>query len=164
MNVKAKLDGEEFDVEVRRETEGSFRLRVGEETFLVAVSEPQPGVLSLLVGDGSYEAVVCRSDEVWSVTLAGRSYAIEMLDPSSALVAGAQATSGAQVVRSVMAGKVLDVLVSEGDSIAAGVPLLIIEAMKMENEIRSPGDGTVKSVAVEVGQAVEVGADLVVIE
>jgi len=63
-----------------------------------------------------------------------------------------------------MAGKILEVLVSEGDEVAPGKPLLVIEAMKMENEIRSPGEGKVAGISVQAGQTVEVGAELVRIE
>ena len=164
MNLRAALDGEAFDIEVRREADGAFCLCIGKERFHVEVCEPEPGILSLLVGDGSYEAVVRRVDDVWWVTLAGRCYPVETTDPAATLVRGPAAVSGAQVVRSVMAGKILEVLVSEGDRVAAGKPLLVIEAMKMENEIRSPKDGTVSTITVQRGQAVEVGADLLVVE
>jgi biotin carboxyl carrier protein len=164
VNLKARLGGEEHDVEVRRESEGTFRLSLGEEQFAVQVSEPEPGVFSLLVGDGSYEAVVRRSESGWWVALAGRCYPVEILDPAATLVGGAAAAGGSQVIRAVMAGKILEVLVSEGDEVAPGKPLLVIEAMKMENEIRSPGEGKVTGISVQAGQAVEVGAELVRIE
>jgi biotin carboxyl carrier protein len=164
VNLKARLGGEEYDVEVRRESEGTFHLCLGEEQFAVGVSEPELGVFSLLVGDGSYEAVVRRSESGWWVALAGRCYSVETMDPSAALVGGAAAAGGSQVVRAVMAGKILEVLVSEGDEVAPGKPLLVIAAMKMENEIRSPGEGKVAGISVQAGQTVEVGAELVRIE
>ncbi len=64
-------------------------------------------------------------------------------------------------VRSQMPGKILRVLVKEGDEVAKDQPLLVMEAMKMENEIRSPGPGLVAAVKVAEGQAVETGADLI---
>ena len=164
MNLRALLDGEQFDIEIRREAEGTFRLSLGEERFHVEVSEPEPGVFSLLVGDGSYEAVVRRVGEVWSVALAGRIYAVETADAMTDLVSSPPPMIVSQVVRSVMAGKVVEVLISVGDRVEAGSPLLVIEAMKMENEIRSPKEGTVTAVEVRPGQAVEVGTDLVVVE
>ena len=103
MNLRARLDAEEFDIEIRREAEGTFRLSLGKERFHVEVSEPEPGVFSLLVGDGSYEAVVRRVGEVWSVALAGRIYAVETLDATAALVGSPPPEFGSQVVRSVMA-------------------------------------------------------------
>jgi len=74
------------------------------------------------------------------------------------------AGSGPENVISVMPGKVVRVLVSPGDEVKAGQGLVVIEAMKMENEIGSPRGGRVTAVHVEPGRAVEAGATLVVVE
>ena len=63
-----------------------------------------------------------------------------------------------------MPGRVVRVLVSIGDRVLAGQPILVVEAMKMENELRSPKDGVVREVNVQAGGAVEARAVLVVIE
>jgi biotin carboxyl carrier protein len=63
-----------------------------------------------------------------------------------------------------MPGKVVRLLVNEGDSVEEGQGLVVVEAMKMENEIGAPKAGRVNSIAVEAGQAVEAGAELLVIE
>ncbi len=67
-------------------------------------------------------------------------------------------------IRAQMPGKIVHVLVEEGASVERDQPLLVMEAMKMENEIRAPQAGVVKGVRVKEGQAVETGADLVVLE
>jgi pyruvate carboxylase subunit B len=67
-------------------------------------------------------------------------------------------------VRAQMPGKIVRVMVKAGDEVAKDQPLLVMEAMKMENEIRAPGAGKVAKLAVAEGQAVESGADLVTLE
>lgn len=70
-------------------------------------------------------------------------------------------THVATVLKAPMPGLVTRILVKAGDAVLAGTPLVVMEAMKMENELRSPGAGTVKSIRVRPGEAVEVGALLV---
>lgn len=67
-------------------------------------------------------------------------------------------------VRAQMPGKIVRVLVKTGDAVAKDQPILVMEAMKMENEIRAAGNGKVSAVKVNEGQAVETGADLVLID
>ena len=67
-------------------------------------------------------------------------------------------------VKSPMPGRVVRILVSAGDRVSAGQPLIVVEAMKMENELRAPSDGVVARVGVEAGAPVEAGAVLLVIE
>ena len=77
-------------------------------------------------------------------------------------MSGAQ--EGPQTVESIMPGKVVRVLVKPGDTVTEGQGLVVVEAMKMENEIESPKDGKVTEVKVEPGQAVESGGALVIVE
>ena len=63
-----------------------------------------------------------------------------------------------------MPGKVVAVLVNEGDTVDKGQGLVIVEAMKMENEVRAPGEGEVKEIRVKVGESVESGQVLVIVE
>lgn len=78
--------------------------------------------------------------------------------------ANAMAHGGPSEVRAAIPGRVVAVAVAEGDQVAVGSDLLVVEAMKMQNEVRSPRDGVVRRVAVGVGQSVELGDLLVVIE
>jgi biotin carboxyl carrier protein len=97
----------------------------------------------------------------------GRNYRIHLADERRMRVGGAQSSmelQGRQKVSVPMPGKVTAVLVSEGDAVEKGQGLLIVEAMKMENEVRSPIAGVVKEIKVKAGETVEGGVVLVVIE
>jgi len=71
---------------------------------------------------------------------------------------------GPTEVRAAIPGRVLSVAVGEGDEVVAGQPLVVVEAMKMQNELRSPRVGTVRRVAVGAGETIELGDVLVVLE
>ncbi len=165
MNFKGLLDEREFDIEIRRGDGNTYRIFIDGEEHVVDLTEPEPGLYSLLDGNTSVEAVVRPDGERVNVDLAGRRYEITLEDPMLALTRGARhAVDGTQLVRAAMAGKVLDVLVAKGDVVEQGAPLLVIEAMKMENEIRSPKAGTVTALEVTPGSTVEANTHLLTID
>lgn len=95
----------------------------------------------------------------------GEAFSVEVIDPrrrSAGRGQGGGAQSG--VMKAAMPGKVVKVLVTEGGSVAKDQPVLVIEAMKMENELRAPRDGVVRQISVSEGDAVETKAPLLVIE
>jgi len=77
--------------------------------------------------------------------------------------AGAQAHGGPLEVHAIIPGRVVAVSVKPGETVEAGQQMLVVEAMKMQNELRAPREGTIERVGVEVGQNIEVGDLLVVI-
>ena len=136
------------------------------------------GVWSLLVGDGpcrrSYEVTfseqggLSRAESRGQLTVYvnGTPVPIERRSRRRATAAGtaADTTNGPVSIAAPMPGRVVKVLVSVGDSVAARQGLIVIEAMKMENELRAPRAGTVSAVNVVPGAAVEAGVVVVVIE
>jgi biotin carboxyl carrier protein len=124
------------------------------------------GVLSLIVNGQSFEVRVNRSAEMLTAFLHGKSYDCTVRDPrsfSSRKRAGAN-DAGEQRVTSSMPGKVVRVLVREGEAIKAGEGILVIEAMKMQNEVRAPKAGKLKSVIATQGANVNAGEVLAIIE
>ena len=100
------------------------------------------------------------------VTLAGHTYAMQLEDERerAAHLAEGAARGGGGPVRAVMPGVVVELLVAAGEQVSAGQPLLIIEAMKMQNEITAPGPGCVDAIHVEAGQAVKAGDHLITLK
>jgi acetyl/propionyl-CoA carboxylase alpha subunit len=122
----------------------------------------EPGVISLLV-DGQQYRCVLDGDGVW---IGGRRYGFEVDDPRSLQGrrgAGAGA-SGPRPVKAPMPGRVVRVLVNTGDDVAEQQGIVVIEAMKMQNELKSPKAGKVVRVTVAVGDAVGSGDVLAVVE
>ena len=97
------------------------------------------------------------------VTVAGHLYQIALEDERERAAHDAERTraKGGGDLKSIMPGVVIKLLVKEGDTVAKGQPLLILEAMKMQNEIGAPSDGRVQALHVREGQAVASGAKLV---
>jgi biotin carboxyl carrier protein len=145
-----------------------FVVTLGERSFEVDTHKLGPFVISLLVSGASHETAVFRqADDRWSVDWRGGSYEVELVDPLTHLAEVAHGDSGRrgkQTIAAYMPGRVVDVRVKEGDAVAAGQALVVLEAMKMQNEIQADRAGTVKRIHVATGQAVEGGDPLVEVE
>lgn len=127
--------------------------------------EVEPGVYSLIDNDRSYEARVLRFAKGWVVEIAGRRFQVDVQDPREAGVrrknAGAE---GRQEITSPMPGKVVRVLVEEGATVEEGQGLIVVEAMKMQNEMKAPRNGKVVVLAARAGASVTAGEVLVTLE
>ena len=116
-------------------------------------------VHSLLVNDRSFEAHVYPSDEGWQVLLRGNLYELQVEDERErrlrASMGGGPIAAGEYHLKSPMPGLVVALPVEEGHQIKKGDVLVILESMKMQNELKSPRDGTVARVRVKPGDSVE---------
>ncbi len=122
------------------------------------------GAYSILIGGRSIEATVQEGPRGLVVRAAGREFQIEVFDPRSwrrGRGAGIE-LEGRQQLVAPMPGKIVRVLVAAGQKVEAGQGLLVIEAMKMQNEVRSPKSGTVEKLASE-GQTVNAGEVLAIV-
>ena len=167
MEPIARAAGRIERVSVEREG-GRYRVRVGERAYEVEAHALGSFVRSLLVDGASYEVAVFRQGaSSWSVSHRGRPTVVEMVDPLAHLAEatrGEGARKGRQVVAAYMPGRVIGVSVAEGDTVEVGAPLVVLEAMKMQNEIQAERAAVVRRVHVAPGQAVEGGDPLVELE
>ncbi|HEY7351370.1 MAG TPA: biotin/lipoyl-containing protein [Terriglobales bacterium] len=124
------------------------------------------GSLSLIVDGESIQARIERSSENLHVSINGRTYECSIRDPRSlrSRKRAGMADAGEQSVTASMPGKVVRLLAKVGDSLAENQGILVIEAMKMQNEIRSPKAGTLKSLFTKEGANVNAGEVLAKIE
>lgn len=130
------------------------------------VLELSPGVYSILIGGRSHEVRVSTSpDGTLKLQTGAFEYSAEVSDPRAWRGRRHRAfeSEGRQQVLAPMPGKVVRVLAQAGEQVAAGQGLLVVEAMKMQNEIRSPKSGVVERMAVREGQAVNAGEVLAVV-
>jgi biotin carboxyl carrier protein len=152
-------------VEVTREA-GRYRVVLGGEVWDVDARAPAPGIRSLLIAGVSYVADVAERDGGWGVGVAGESYLIQVEEATRHAIrtrGGAAGAGGAQTLTAPLPGRISHVAVRPGDRVAPGDALVVIEAMKMENEFKAGATGTVREVRVVEGQAVNAGDVLVVI-
>ena len=121
---------------------------------------------SLIVDGRSYEILIEAERDEYRILIQGEMYAARVADERSRRLAEAApsaAASGEAVLTAPMPGLVVAVQVSEGDEVEMGQGLVILEAMKMENELRSPQSGRIRSVRVSPHQVVDKGQPLLVI-
>ncbi len=131
----------------------------------VGAVEVQPGVYSVLVGERSYEVRMVEGSESLEVEVNGRAVELRLIDPrESATGPSAAEQSGRRDVKAPMPGKVVCVLVAEGESVVLGQGLVVVEAMKMQNELKSPKTGRVIKIAARAGATVAAGEVLVTLE
>ncbi len=126
------------------------------------------GAWSLLVNGRSMIATVDRNGDEVTAVLDGRFIAFELEDAKrrrlAKMAGGARrAKAKGETVRAPIAGKVVKLLIAVGDVVSVGTPLIVLEAMKMENELQATRDGTVQSIQVAEGDPVETRQVLVVI-
>ncbi|MEK7363528.1 MAG: biotin/lipoyl-containing protein [candidate division NC10 bacterium] len=166
MRFAATLDDRTHMVEVA-EAEGRFRVTIGEEVWEVDARLPAQGIYSLLIGGISYIADVKEEGGWCLVDVGGETYRIRVEEETRHIIrtrGGVEAGHGGQVLTAPMPGKIVGVEVTVGQAVKPGDELLIMEAMKMENEFRATTAGTVREIRVQVGQAVNPGDVLIVIE
>jgi len=131
-----------------------------QETHLVDLLRPSPEAFHMLIDDESWEAGCVASPAGYLVDVVGVTTAVGVVDPRRKALQLGGANAGGLLV-SQMPGRVVRVMVAVGDAVRKGQPLLVVEAMKMENELKSPIDGVVGDVYVAEGSAIESGAKLV---
>jgi biotin carboxyl carrier protein len=130
-----------------------------------AIVEVRPGVYSILDGGHSVEARVVANEGGYRVYINGLPYEVEVFDPRDRKSSPAQAGGhGPRRVAAPMPGKVIRTLVEVGAEVSAGEGLVVVEAMKMQNEMKSPKRGRVIELRVRAGATVSAGEVLVVVD
>jgi len=139
------LDGKRYEVDGSKILEGLYSLIIGGESFEVTVHSSKPGNYDVHLYDGMRQ--------------------VELLSPLEMVLRteGGKGSAHTKGVKAPMPGKVVKVLVSPGQRVVKGQGVVVVEAMKMQNELRAPREGSVERVGVAVGDTIEVGDLLVVI-
>jgi biotin carboxyl carrier protein len=161
-----RVNGRPHTVDLR-ERLGELAVEVDGRPIELAYEEVDHlGQVALFAGGRVWGLSIEGDDNAVSATLAGHLYAVEIEDERerAAHAAEGRPGRGGGVIRSVMPGVVARILVEPGETVAAGQALVILEAMKMQNEIPATGAAVVAGVHVSAGQAVESGAALVTLE
>jgi biotin carboxyl carrier protein len=160
-----EIDGLSTRLEVQRDGE-NCRFRLGEQQERSAqLAAVEPGVYSVLLDGRSYEARAEPGEDCAWITIRGHRFRVAIKDPRRWSRTGVSAVGAdRENVIASMPGKIVRLLVKPGESVVAGQGILVVEAMKMQNEMKTRRGGTVAAIAVREGETVAAGAVLVTIE
>jgi len=159
--------GESIRVGLREIEAGSYEISLDGETIHVDAAGSTRTLYSIIEDGRQFEAMVDeKGAHSFDVTVSGRLFHLEAVDVRTKLLSGqaAHVATGPQGVEAEMPGKVIKVSAAVGDTVSEGQGVVIIEAMKMENEIAAPIDGVVKSMVVAEGDTVDAGTPLFTVE
>jgi biotin carboxyl carrier protein len=164
MTYNVNIDGTSYRLELDR-TEDCWTCRLDGRPIEVDAVVARPGVLSLRIGNKAYEIKSERVGNELHLWVGSARFAAEVRDPRS-LRGRSRAVDdhGPRKLTAPMPGKVVRVMVSQGVAVEAGAGVLVVEAMKMQNEIKSPKKGTIQKILVSEGAAVNAGDVLAIVE
>ena len=168
MKLKADIAGEQHEINLKRDG-ARVVAEIDERSYEIEARASEPGVYVLMVGGRIYECRVAQDAarrEAAIVQVGNHEFAAKLSDPKrlrSAQTAGAHADGTAQII-APMPGKVVRVLVEAGAEVKAGEGVVVVEAMKMQNEMKAPKDGKVAVISTAEGATVNAGDVLAVIE
>jgi biotin carboxyl carrier protein len=166
MKLDLSINGREEQIEILA-SEPACRFRLGDGVVRAAdVESPQNGVFSVLLDGVSYDAYVEETPAgAMVVAIDGYRFEIEARDPRrwSRKSAG-RGGDAVQSIVSPMPGKVVRVLAAAGDTVEAGQGIVVVEAMKMQNELKAARAGTVRTLSAKEGATVSAGELLATIE
>jgi len=155
MKFQAKIKDNIHAVEVRRNGD-HFHVLIDGEDHPVAVIFSDSSHDVLLVDNNSYDVVLVNQEGRYHVNVSNRFFNVEILDPrKKSLYATSIDDGGRKPIRAKMPGRIVKILVAEGEEVVDGQGLLILEAMKMQNEIKAPRDGMVANLVVQEDDSVE---------
>lgn len=159
------VDGEAHDVQVL-EADGASSLTtlsIDGETLHANLGHVDGPVLTLLLDGRSFEVVAVERPDGYEILIGNRLFEVEVERPGRRRAEGLGGAGGPTPLKTPLTGIVKDVAVKAGEAVTQGQVLVVVESMKMNNEVRAPRDGTVSDVHVSAGERVERNALLITI-
>jgi biotin carboxyl carrier protein len=158
------IDGKNFRLDLNR-IDGRWSCRLDGRDVEVEAIFARPDVLSLRIGNLAYEVKSERVANDLHLWVGSTPFAVEIRDPRSLRGRSrAGEDQGPRKITAPMPGKVVRLLVRAGDGVETGAGVAVVEAMKMQNEIKSPKKGSIQRILVSEGAAVNAGDVLVIVE
>lgn len=163
------IDGgeQEYMVDLTQETDSCFKIDIDGRQYTVDFAMAGNNVYSIIVNGKSLSMEIDEKGDIFDVLMDnGDLFSVEVLDEMKRLMKlrHSAGLEGRQVIEAQMPGYIWKILVEKGQEVQAGEPLMILVAMKMENEIKAPKDGIVEDLFVELDQTVATGDKLAVVE
>ncbi|MBS1792243.1 MAG: hypothetical protein JSS81_00230 [Acidobacteria bacterium] len=162
MKLNAELNGEKYDIEIKREGD-QVTARVGEREYELEASEIEPDVYFFKHNHLNYQIYVAPNG---IVNLGNHQLEIKVVDPKRRRGAHSAEIDpeGIFEIKTAMPGKLVRIVAEVGAEVKHGDGVVVVEAMKMQNEMKSPKDGIVKEIRFPEGANVNAGDVLAVIE
>ena len=151
---------------IRNATDGGWAATLDGDVIDVDARLVQPGILSLIIQGHSFRCVLDQGPLETAIQIAGQRYLLSIEDPRSLTARRRRAggSGGLQVIKAPMPGRIVRLLAAAGDQVTAHQGVVVIEAMKMQNELKATRAGRVVEVKTEAGATVTAGAVLLLIE
>jgi len=164
MTYEIQVDGKNYRLELNR-VDGRWESRLDGRDIPLDAVLARRDVLSIIIGGQAYEIKRERTATDVHLWVGPRRYDVELRDPRSLRGrASAEDGKGLRKLIAPMPGKVVRVLLKEESQVEAGQGVVVVEAMKMQNEIKSPKNGVVRKIVASEGAAVNAGDVLAVVE
>jgi biotin carboxyl carrier protein len=167
VRLSVEVDGENYVLSLDRNGNAANYTLHGamEASGAATINEVMPGVFSVLLGSRSFEVRVQRAADFLEIWTGNQRHLVSLSDARDRPSRGKQTgASGPVELRAQMPGKVINLLVQLGTAVQAGQGLMVVEAMKMQNEMKSPKDGIVSKIHATEGATVAAGEALLVVE
>lgn len=162
MKLQAEVNSEKYNLELKRDGEKVFA-KIDEREYELETSEVEPNVYLFKHNNKIYQVYAAENG---IVNIGNHQLEVNLIDPKRLRgAAGADGnTDGAAEIKTAMPGKVVRILVEIGAEIQKGEGVIVVEAMKMQNEMKAPKDGIIKEIRFSEGTTVNAGDVLVIIE
>ena len=165
MSLEIKVKDRKAKIEVLEQNGSVYRVKIDDKEYELDVEKVEEGGYSVIYGNNSVNMELMEGDAAnkYQVNAGNENYDIEIIDAASKYrtTLGGELEGGDNFISSPMPGKVVKILVAEGDKVEKGETVIIISAMKMESEYKSLFDGVIKKVFVNEGDTTEAHASLI---
>jgi biotin carboxyl carrier protein len=165
MKYITTINGVKFEIDIQRD--GSLLVNGEPRVVDFLPLGEDSSLFSIIMDNVSHDVLVEERDDIFEVLIRGRLFVADVEDERSQLLASRRAAptvdSGEISIRAPMPGLIVAIPVAEGQEVKAGQTVVILESMKMQNELKAPRDGVVQRISVEVGKSVEQNKPLITI-
>ena len=164
MKYEANIDGRQVSVEIE-ESGGRVTAKIDGRAYDLQVARPEPNAYLMFDGDRVFEARVWSAGPNLSrVEIGNRTFSASIIDRKHRRASAEHDDEGRRQLIAPMPGKVVRVLLNQGDEVKAGQGVVVVEAMKMQNEVKSPKAGRIAEVRVAEGATVNANQVLAIVE
>jgi len=165
----ATIDGgeQEYIVNLTEDSQNHFTIEIDGRKHVIDFAMAGDDVYSIIIDGRSHSMEIDEKGDIFNILMEnGDMFAVEVLDEMKRLMKMRHSVGleGRQVIEAQMPGYIWKILVEKGQEVKAGEPLMILVAMKMENEIKAPKDGIVEDIFITLDQTVTTGDRLAVVE